>query len=221
MIRLFLVLVSVCVPTTDTFSRDLNNLFFNVYRNDTNIGYHKVTIKESDQTTNVNIEIKFEVKFLGFNLYEYFHVNNEKWKHDRLFSIQAKTIKNNESLLCNISKNSDELFTTSSKNKIYYSIDSISSSYWNYKLVEGEVLNKMINTQDCSLIAIKVKKIGKEKIYNGDLEAIRYKIIGKESSGETLDIDIWYDNMKNWVKLIFIKDGSKIEYFLDEYHHEK
>ena len=79
----------------------------------------------------------------------------------------------------------------------------------------------MINTQDCSLISMKIKKIGKEKIYNGDLEAFHYKIIGKESGGDTLDIDIWYDNMRNWVKLIFIKDGSKIEYFLDEYHHEK
>ncbi len=221
MIRFLFILLFICIPILNISARDLNDLFFNVYRNDTNIGYHKVTIKEFNETTNVSIEIKFKVKFLGFTLYEYFHVNNEEWKNDKLFSIQTKTIKNNESLFCNISKNSGKLFTVGSKNKIDYSLDSISSSYWNYRLVETQAINKMINTQDCSLISMKIKKIGKEKIYNGDLEAFHYKIIGKESGGDTLDIDIWYDNMRNWVKLIFIKDGSKIEYFLDEYHHEK
>ena len=35
---------------------------------------------------------------------------------------------------------------------------------------------------------------------------------GKESTGEDVIIDIWYDINKNWSKMIFIKDGTEIEY---------
>ena len=53
------------------------------------------------------------------------------------------------------------------------------------------------------------------------LNVNKYKIEGKESTGEDIDIDIWYDDLGNWVKMIFIKDGSEIEYFLDTYHEKK
>ena len=42
-----------------------------------------------------------------------------------------------------------------------------------------------------------------------------YKLKGKESTGEDVIIDIWYDKFGRWAKMIFIKDGSEIEYFLD------
>ena len=53
-------------------------------------------------------------------------------------------------------------------------------------------------------------------IYN-NLPTNHYKLIGKESTGESVDIDIWYDKSKEWVKMIFIKDDSAIEYILDKY----
>ena len=47
--------------------------------------------------------------------------------------------------------------------------------------------------------------------------ATRYKLTGKESNGEYLDIDIWYDENLEWVKMRFLKDGSTINYILDGY----
>ena len=54
-------------------------------------------------------------------------------------------------------------------------------------------------------------------ITNNTINSTHYKLTGKESSGEEVNIDIWYDDRKNWVKMIFIKDGSEIEYFLRDY----
>ena len=42
-----------------------------------------------------------------------------------------------------------------------------------------------------------------------------YNLTGKESSGEYLDIDIWYDENLEWVKMRFLKDDSIINYILD------
>ena len=43
--------------------------------------------------------IKFEVTFLGFVLYDYYHFNSEKWKENTLISMAAKTNKNGDELL--------------------------------------------------------------------------------------------------------------------------
>ena len=45
---------------------------------------------------------------------------------------------------------------------------------------------------------------------------MHYKLTGKEFNGDDVNIDIWYSNSK-WVKMIFDKDGSKIDYFLEKY----
>ena len=49
-------------------------------------------------------------------------------------------------------------------------------------------------------------------IYNNKVKTDHYKLEGKESTGEDVIIDIWYDKFDRWVKMIFIKDGSEIEY---------
>ena len=48
----------------------------------------------------------------------------------------------------------------------------------------------------------------------------RYKLQGKEFTGDDVNIDIWYKD-KKWVKMIFLKDGSTVEYFLKEYDSKK
>ena len=47
------------------------------------------------------------------------------------------------------------------------------------------------------------------------MSAEHFKLTGKEFTGDDVDIDIWYKDFQ-WVKMIFQKDGSKIEYFLKD-----
>ena len=83
--------------------------------------------------------------------------------------------------------------------------------------MEGNKNKNVLNTQDCTLIDLNIRNLGPEKIYNSKLMATRYKLSGKESSGEYLDIDVWYDENLEWVKMRFLKDGSTINYILDGY----
>ena len=71
---------------------------------------------------------------------------------------------------------------------------------------------KTLNTQDCSVIEFNVKFLGEEMIYNNKLKTKHFKLVGKEITGEDVIIDIWYDNSGKWSKMIFLKDGSEIEY---------
>lgn len=183
-----------------------NDIFFNVYRNDVKIGYHKITFDKSEDHLFALIDINFVVKFLGFTVFNYKHVNKERWKNNKLISIDASTDNNGEQLFCKIDK----------LDKII-----IPSSYWNSILISNKNVTELKNTQDCTFIQVEITKLGEEPIYNKSLVANHYKIIGKESSGEIVDIDIWYNSNSEWVKMTFIKDNSKINYILNEFDKQK
>ena len=233
------------------------NIHFHVYRNGDKIGFHKIDFFLKEDISGykfieARININFNVKFLGFTIYDYTHENIEKWRilEDEQISskcincnhlnvletLDSSTDKNGTNMFCNIKKNQSSYFVNGSSNEDFTISDFsiIPSSYWYSHLVtrqkvkskfkinkEVKVLRKDIfNSQDCSLINFKIENKGKDLIYE-NLISYRYKLTGKESNGEDLDINIWYDINGNWVKMIFIKDDSEIEYFLDDYHDIK
>ena len=49
-------------------------------------------------------------------------------------------------------------------------------------------------------------------IYDNSLKASRYKLLGKEFTGDDVNIDIWYKD-KKWVKMIFSKMGVQLSIF--------
>ena len=202
----FFFVFSFIIFCFSTIKCQPNDILFNVYRNDVKIGYHKVTFDKRDNELLALIDINFVVTFLGFTLYNYKHFNKERWKNNKLISIDASTNNNGEELFCK---------TNELKEMI------IPSSYWNNILISNENVSELKNTQDCTSIQVEITKLGKEYIYNKSLIADRYKIIGKESKGETVDIDIWYNSNNEWVKMVFVKDNSKINYILNEFDKQR
>ncbi len=197
-------------------SSDLNDIYFNVYRNGSKIGYHKIDFDNINDSTNPIVEIKFEVTFLGFTVYDYFHKNNENWINNSLVQLKTTTDKNGEDLYCNATKTDSGMSLNGTNNKMDINYQILPTSYWNYKLVEDRKNKIVLNTQDCSFIDFKIDYLGEDNIYEKKVLAEHFKLTGKEFTGDDVDIDIWYKNSQ-WVKMIFYKDGSKIEYFLKDY----
>ncbi len=195
---------------------NLDDIHFNVYRNGSKIGYHKINFNNYDNSTNLAVEIKFEVTFLGFTVYDYFHQNNENWINNSLVQLKTKTDKNGEDLFCNAVKVGNGISLDGTNNKVNVNNSILPTSYWNYTLVEDKNNKRVLNTQDCSFIDFKIDYLGEENIYNNKMLAEHFKLTGKEFTGDDVNIDIWYKNSQ-WVKMIFYKDGSEIEYFLKDF----
>ena len=102
----------------------------------------KLNFINDNNSTNPYVEIKFEVTFLGFTVYDYFHQNNENWVDNSLVKLKTKTDKNGEDLFCNVNKidNATSFDGTNNKEDIYENI--LPTSYWNYKLVEDKKIKK-------------------------------------------------------------------------------
>ena len=210
----FLYLFFLSIITFDVFSKqsfEPRDIYFNVYRNDSPIGYHKLNFFTNEKEIVANIEIKFEVTFLGFVVYDYFHKNTETWQNGKLNKLDSKTDKNGDSLFCTLQNQGGNYKVKGSSGEKSTDSYIIPTSYWRMELVESNY-KSTLNTQDCSVINFKISFLGEEKIYNNKLNTKHYKLVGKEQTGEDVIIDIWYDNNKNWAKMIFIKDGTEIEY---------
>ena len=211
-------LLTLLVSPTVTYSKVSlpEDIYFHVYRNDSKIGYHKIdfylnTDENKSYLIKANIEISFDVKFLGFSIYNYKHSNNETWKvapYEKMVKVCEKcndlnilkelnsaTNKNGSEIFCNIKSNFDEninsLKAKGSHNKTpeISNMYTLPSSYWDYRLVTADynkknlIINEknlikektVFNSQDCSKINFKIKSLGKDKIYNGLLNANKYK----------------------------------------------
>ncbi len=215
-LSLFIILFPFLVFSNNTS----DELFFNVYRNDSKIGYHKLKIQNNKNTISSEIEIKFEVTFLGFVLYDYYHFNSEQWKENTLISMVAQTNKNGDELFCNLEKKDDSFFINGSIGNKFLDKKITPTTYWKFdQLITGEKNKIVLNSQDCSFIEFKIENLGKEKIYDSVI-ANHFKLTGKEVTGDDVNIDIWY-HKERWIKMIFLKDGSKIEYFLAEHDTEE
>ena len=214
------IFLTFCLPSITVSNTAAEKLNFNVYRNDSLIGYHNLDFYEKDNLIESKIAIKFEVTFLGFVVYEYLHNNHEKWMDNALVFMEASTDKNGDLLDCRVNKQEDKLKIFGTNGDLTLDKNITPTTYWKFdQLITGDK-NKVLNSQDCSYINFDIKYLGDEMIYDNSLKASRYKLLGKEFTGDDVNIDIWYKD-KKWVKMIFIKDGSTIEYFLKEYDSKK
>ena len=215
-LTLFLITTPSFLLSNTTYDR----LHFNVYRNDSLIGYHNLDFYEKDGLIESKIAIKFEVTFLGFVVYEYLHKNHEKWMNNTLVFMEASTDANGDLLDCKVNKKENAFKILGTNGDFTLDKKITPTTYWKFdQLITGEK-NKVLNSQDCSYINFEIKYLGDEMIYDNSLKASRYKLLGKEFTGDDVNIDIWYKD-KKWVKMIFLKDGSTIEYFLKEYDSKK
>ena len=209
----FLVLF---LPSITLSESTPEKLHFNVYRNDSLIGYHNLDFYQTNSLVESKIQIKFEVTFLGFVVYEYLHQNHEKWIDNTLIFMKASTDKNGDLLNCNVSKKENKFKILGTNGDLLLDTKITPTTYWRFDQLIAGKKNTVLNSQDCSYIEFNIEYLGDEMIYNNSLNASRYKLLGKEFNGDDVNIDIWYKDEK-WVKMIFLKDGSTVEYFLKEY----
>ncbi len=214
------IFLTLCFPSKTIANTATEKIHFNVYRNDSLIGNHNLDFYKKDGLIESRIAIKFEVTFLGFIVYEYLHTNHEKWINNTLIFMEASTDKNGDLSDCKVNKKGNQFKIFGTNGDLTLDKRITPTTYWKFdQLITGKT-NKVLNSQDCSYINFEIEYLGDEMIYDNSLEASRYKLLGKEFTGDDVNIDIWYKD-KKWVKMSFLKDGSTIEYFLKEYDSKK
>ena len=189
-----------------------NYLEYELFRNNTPIGYHKFDFKREGQNLIIDSEIKFKITKLGIDLYQYYAAGQERY-NDGIFSgFSSETNQNKKEKYVNISidKIDKNLVIDGSSYKGKADKDFIIGTWWNHEIVQKKA---QISAVSGRIIEQKVEFLGKEDVTFGDktYKTLKFNFSSTDpslSKDKKLNIDIWYEeDTYLWVKAAFDKTG--------------
>ena len=199
--------------------KNLNELVFDLYRNNQFIGQHIYLFNRDGQNLIVQNTINFEIKILGITLYKYFAKGQEQYIDGKFHSFSSMTKQNKKEKFVKIYKNEDQFFIEGSSYKGEAPKDFIIGTWWNHLIVKS---NAQISAASGRIIEQNVKFIGKEtiKINNEKYSALRFNFFSSDpslSKDKKLNMEVWYDEKSlMWLKASFDNDGYweyRLKYF--------
>ena len=189
-----------------------NYLEYELFRNNTPIGYHKFDFKRDGKNLIIDSEIKFKITKLGINLYQYYASGQEKYTDGVFSGFSSETNQNKKEKYVNISIDTKDknLIIDGSSYKGKADKDFIIGTWWNHEIVQKK---SQISAVSGRIIEQKVEFLGKEDVTFGDktYKTLRFNFSSTDpslSKDKKLNIDIWYEeDTFLWVKAAFDKTG--------------
>ena len=214
------LLLSIFIFSTisfETFSHvdhyaKFNYLEYELFRNNTPIGYHKFDFKRDGKNLIIDSEIKFKISKLGIDLYQYYAAGQEKYIDGVFSGFSSETNQNKKEKYVNISIDTADknLVIDGSSYKGKADKDFIIGTWWNHEIVQKKA---QISAVSGRIIEQKVEFLGKEDVTLGDkiYKTLRFNFSSTDpslSKDKKLNIDIWYEeDTYLWVKAAFDKTG--------------
>ena len=215
--KLLLSIFIFSLTSFETFSHvghyaKFNYLEYELFRNNTPIGYHKFDFKREGQNLIIDSEIKFKIRKLGIDLYKYYAKGEEKYNQGVFSGFISETNQNKKEKYVNISidKKDKNLVIDGSSYKGKADKDFIIGTWWNHEIVQKKA---QISAVSGRIIKQKVEFLGKEDVTFGDktYKTLKFNFSSTDpslSKDKKLNIDIWYEeNTYLWVKAAFDKTG--------------
>ena len=214
------LLLSIFIFSTisfETFSHvehyaKVNYLEYELFRNNTSIGYHKFDFKRDGQNLTIDSEIMFKITKLGIDLYQYYASGQEQYTDGVFSGFNSETNQNKKEKYVNISIDTTDknLIIDGSSYKGKADKDFMIGTWWNHEIVQKKA---QISAVSGRIIKQKVEFLGKEDVTLGDktYKTLKFNFSSTDpslSKDKKLNIDIWYEeDTYLWVKAAFDKTG--------------
>ncbi len=182
---------------------------FQVLRDGTPIGHHRVTVRREGARSEVAVDIELRVKAAGFlTLYRYLHQSREIWEGDRLVSLRSTTDNDGRQEYLNARAGAGGLQVDGSRYSGLLPADTMPTSYWRPDFVRRATIMDSQNGRPLAL-TIRPQQYELASAARDDVPAQRYDLAGD------VQLSLWYGRDGYWVKTAFkARDGSRIEYLL-------
>jgi len=182
-------------------------LDFDVSRNGSDIGHHRIDIRHEGNRTIAKIDILLEVGLGPLVLYRYRHQNTEIWQNGEFLSFSSTTDDDGTPYAVRATR-TGRTIRVERDHDADYEIDDPSilpTTYWNEALIRG---SKMLDTQKGRIMEVDVAAADWVMIptASGPVEARRFDVTGD------LTLSLWYDRQGRWTGLTFPLKGAEFEY---------
>jgi hypothetical protein len=197
------------VSSTGSQSEDPTEWNFEVFLDDSKVGYHNFRLEQADDQQRLISEAEFKVKFLFVTLYKYEHENSEVWEDDCLQRIESRTNANGKKFSVRGSQGPDafELQATDGREELARCL--MTFAYWNPDFLKE---SELLNPQTGEILPVSVESMATESLWvRGEkIEAQRFRLQAKD-----MNLHLWYSKAGDWLGLeSTTKDGRTIRYEL-------
>ena len=171
-------------------------------------GHHRLSFRRDGDRLTVDIEIALEVRIAFVTAYRYRHRNTEIWRDGRLVSLDSRTDDDGRQHRVTARSAPEGLVVDGIDGRIVAPADIIPTSYWNKAIVDQTTV---LDTQHGRLVDVTIRPRGTETVTAAgqSITTERYAVTGGA------DLDLWYSQAGQWVRMAFTARGSDIEYVLD------
>jgi hypothetical protein len=175
---------------------------FEVFLDDTRIGYHRFEVVKQQDQMIVYSKARFELEFLFFTAYQYEHDNFEIWQNNCLQKIESVTNDNGEQYQVSGKQVKDHflLSRTSATTPLPECVKTF--SYWNPDFLKS---TQLLNPQTGEYTPVDITRLPDSMVTMGGdkLKAQKYKL-----TGEKLEIYLWYTEQDQWLALESVVDNN-------------
>ena len=163
---------------------------FRAYLDDSAIGTHRFSLRQSGAESELLSEARFDVKLLFFTAYRYVHRANERWRGNCLVSMDSKTDDDGKPYSVSAERNPNDGCV-------------MSFAYWNPEILRQ---SRLLNAQTGELEKVSVADLGDDsvRVRGSVVAAKRYRISGPKNP-----IDLWYSPAGEWLALDAALDGGR------------
>jgi len=180
-------------------------LDFDVYLDDQRVGFHRVIVNQAADKKRVQVEAKFDIKFLAFTAYKYRHRADETWSNDCIVQLDTRTNDNGKELTVEAQSAPTGLrvLTPDESEDIDGCVRTF--AYWDPGLLQSQ---RLLNTQTGEYELASLKKVDNSPlVFKGqEYGATRYKLRVEDKA----DIQLWYTPDNRWEALQTEVSGGKI-----------
>jgi hypothetical protein len=184
---------------------------FNVLLDGKHVGYHLFRLNEANGARELVSEARFNVKFLFITAYRYAHDATERWQGECLTRIDASTNDNGTKKFVRGEPREGRFIVATGKSSASLESCVMTFAYWNPSILAAA---RLLNPQTGEYVAVQVMPMGADTVIARGVtqRADRYRLLG-ESSGEKMQIDLWYSTDKQWLALESLTpEGHRLRY---------
>ncbi len=183
-----------------------DEITFDVYRQDKQIGRHVVRFNRTEHELLVSSRFELSIDVFFFTVYRFLYESEATWRLGVVDHINVEIEDNGEPFRFEARRRGGVLRIQSESGRAEFQGPLFPTNHWNSGVLDA---NHVLNTLTGEVHEVRIFTDGRELISTerGDIVATKYAYSGE------FETEVWYDEQGRWVKMRFDgKDGVPIEY---------
>ncbi len=187
------------------------SLQFDILRNDSPIGEHRLTAEQTAGGLRVAIDTDIRVRVLGVTAYRYRHESREDWADGQdgltLVGLRSRTDDNGSDFRVEGEAEGADFRVEGSEGPVVAPADVVPASYWNPLVLRRR---RLLNTKRGTLFEASAEPRGEETIESGGQRVRTHRAF---IAGDPA-VHLWFDDEQRVRRLAFESRGEFIDYRL-------